>query len=148
MPRETPFDDNGNPLPVVIVGPNGSGKSIFLSYIVDALMEFAKKAFRDTVPADGLNQPYFRVIHPRAIRSGEQFSLSLLHFKANNDNLYYREKSGMLDPAAYSPDVKSVFDSVWQWPKDENHKEVLSNEKTIKEEMRKGGLCLFPRKST
>ena len=45
-----PFYDNGNPLPVVIVGPNGSGKSIFLSYIVDALMEFAKKAFRDIVP--------------------------------------------------------------------------------------------------
>ena len=50
----------------------------------------------------------------------------------------------MLDPAAYSPDVKSVFDSVWQWPKDENHKEVLSNEKTIKEEMRKGAYAFFP----
>ena len=46
------FADNGNPLPVVIVGPNGSGKSIFLSYIVDALTEFAKKAFRDIVPTD------------------------------------------------------------------------------------------------
>ena len=39
------FDDDGNPLPIVIVGPNGSGKTIFLSYIVDALVEFAKKAF-------------------------------------------------------------------------------------------------------
>ena len=40
---EMPFADNGNPLPVVVIGPNGSGKSIFLSYIVDALMEFVKK---------------------------------------------------------------------------------------------------------
>ena len=139
-----PFDDNGNPLPIVIVGPNGSGKSIFLSYIVDALTEFAEPVFRDVIPSSGLNRPYFRVIHQRAIRSGQRFSLSLLHFKANNDNLYYREKSGMLNPAAYSPDVKSVFDSVWQWPKDENHKEVLSNEKTIKEEMRKGAYAFFP----
>ena len=45
-----PFDANENPLPVVIVGPNGSGKSIFLSYIVDALTEFAKQAFQDIVP--------------------------------------------------------------------------------------------------
>ena len=45
-----PFTSNGNPMPIVVVGPNGSGKSIFLSYIVDALMEFAKKAFRDIVP--------------------------------------------------------------------------------------------------
>ena len=47
---QLPFANNGNPLPIVVVGPNGSGKSIFLSYIVDALMEFAKTAFRDIVP--------------------------------------------------------------------------------------------------
>ena len=47
---QLPFATNGNPLPVVVVGPNGSGKSIFLSYIVDALMEFAKTVFRDIVP--------------------------------------------------------------------------------------------------
>ena len=139
-----PFDDNGNPLPVVVVGPNGSGKTTLLSYIVDALMEFAKPVFDDIVPLDGLGQPYFRIVHPRAIRSGEPFSLSLLHFKANNDDLYYCEKSGILDPAAYSPDVKSVFGPVWQWSKDENHKEVLSNEKIIKNEMREGAYAFFP----
>lgn len=100
-----PFDENGNPLPIVIVGPNGSGKTIFLSYIVDALAEFAKKAFTDIVPSDGLNTPYFRIIHPRAIKSGQLSSLSLLHFKANNDNLYYCEKSGELEAASYSPGV-------------------------------------------
>ena len=54
-----PFDENGNPQPIVIVGPNGSGKTIFLSYIVDALTEFAKQAFTDIVPTDGLSSPYF-----------------------------------------------------------------------------------------
>jgi predicted ATP-binding protein involved in virulence len=39
-----PFDENGNPKPVVLVGRNGSGKSILLSHIVDALIEFAKNA--------------------------------------------------------------------------------------------------------
>ena len=138
------FADNGNPLPVVIVGPNGSGKSIFLSYIVDALTEFAKKAFRDIVPTDGLGTPFFRVIHPRAIRSGEPFSLSLLHFKANDEDLYYCEKSGLLNPTDYSPSVKSVFAPVWGWAKDENHKNVSVNEKTIETEMQNGSYAFFP----
>ena len=56
---QLPFADNGIPHPVVVVGPNGSGKSIFLSYIVDALMEFAKTAFRDIVPSDGLSKTIF-----------------------------------------------------------------------------------------
>ena len=47
------FDDAGNPLPIAIVGPNGSGKTILPSYIIDALTEFAKKAFTDIVPIDG-----------------------------------------------------------------------------------------------
>ena len=139
-----PFDAAGNPLPVVIVGPNGSGKTIFLSYVVDALTEFAKKAFIDIVPSDGLNTPYFRIIHPRAIRSGQPFSLSLLRFTADNDNLYYCEKSGVLDAASYSPSVKSVFTPVWNWSTAENHKHVSANEKTVETEMTNGAYAFFP----
>ncbi len=139
-----PFDDAGNPLPVVVVGPNGSGKTIFLSYIVDALAEFAKKAFTDTVPSDGLNTPFFRVIHSMAIRSGQRFSLSLLHFKANNDDLRYCEKSGVLEAASYSPSVKSTFAPVWNWSIIENHKDVSVNEKTVETEMTNGAYAFFP----
>ena len=89
-----PFDENGNPQPIVIVGPNGSGKTIFLSYIVDALAEFAKQAFDDIAPTDGLSSPYFRIVGSTTVRSGQSFSLSLLHFTANNDHLHYCEKIG------------------------------------------------------
>ena len=72
-----PFDDAENPLPIVIVGPNGSGKTIFLSYILDALAEFAKQAFDDIVPfVSSGRTPYFRPVRPAAIRSGQPFSLS------------------------------------------------------------------------
>ena len=139
-----PFDENGNPQPIVIVGPNGSGKSIFLSYIVDALTEFGTKAFTDIVPSDGLETPYFRIIHPRAIKSGQPFSLSLLHFKANSDNLYYCEKSGELEAASYLPSVKSTFDSVWNWSTVENHKDVSVNKKIVKTELINGAYAFFP----
>ena len=139
-----PFDATGNPQPIVIVGPNGSGKTIFLSYIVDALAEFAKKAFTDTVLSDGLNTPYFRIVQPAAIRSGQRFSLSLLHFKANNDDLRYCEKSGVLESASYSPSVKSTFAPVWNWSTVENHKDVSVNQKTVETEMTNGAHAFFP----
>lgn len=139
-----PFDENENPQPIVIVGPNGSGKSIFLSYIVDALTEFAKKAFQDIVPSEGIRTPYYRFIQPSAIRSGQQFSLSLLHLKVNNDNLYYCEKSGDINSTTFSPDVKSVFHPVWNWKTEGNHKDVRGDKMIIETEMQKGAYAFFP----
>ena len=141
---QLPFANNGNPLPVVVVGPNGSGKSIFLSYIVDALIEFAKTTFDDIVPSDGLGTPYFRIVGSTTIRSGESFSLSLLRFKTADGDLHYCEKAGHLDPNTYAPDLKSVFDPVWNWQLDENHKRVSHNKKIIKAEMEKGVHVFFP----
>ena len=138
-----PFADNSDPQPVVVVGPNGSGKSIFLSYIVDALMEFAKTVFRDIVPSDGLSKPYFRIISPRTIRSGESFSLSLLRFKTADGDLHYCEKVGRLDLNTHS-DLKSVFGPVWKWQQDDNYKGVSRNKKIIESEMEKGAHVFFP----
>ena len=139
-----PFADDSNPRPVVAVGPNGSGKSIFLSYIVDTLMEFAKTAFHDIVPSDGLGEPYFRIISSRTIRSGKSFSLSLLRFKTVNHDLHYCEKAGRLDPGTYAPNLKSAFAPVWHWLRDENYKEVSANQDIIKAEMQKGAYAFFP----
>ena len=138
-----PFD-NGNPLPIVIVGPNGSGKSIFLSYIVDAFTEFAKQAFLDIVPTDGLSTPYFRAINQHAIRSGEKFSLSLLRFKTTDGEPYYCEKVGRLDPSNYSSDLKSTFDSVWDSLQAEDGKTVSIDENIISSEMEENAHVYFP----
>jgi hypothetical protein len=139
-----PFD-NGNPLPVVIVGPNGSGKTIFLSYIVDALTEFAKKAFTDIVPKDGsISSPYFRIVGSTTVRSGQPFSLSLLHFKVNNDNLHFCEKIGTPDMSVYSNDLTSVFSSVWNRPTIKDPKYVSVNPKTVETDMQSGAHAFFP----
>ena len=113
--EKMPFDDKGNPRPVVVVGGNGSGKSIFLSYIVDALMEFAKRTFEDIVPSNGLSGPYYRVVHPMAIKSGERYSLGLLRFKTSKGDFHYGEKCRQLDLVALCPSRKTKFDSVCKW---------------------------------
>ena len=149
MPFDPDSDDDSKPLPVVIVGPNGSGKSIFLSYIVDALMEMAKTTFNDIVPSDSASIPYYRIIHQRAIHSGATHSLSLLCFNCFNttkSDLLYAEKAGRLDANTdYLSDFKSKYASVWNWPLDGNYKEISDDiEETVKEEMRKGVHVFFP----
>ena len=130
------FDENGNPQPIVIVGPNGSGKSIFLSYIVDALTEFRRIAFSDAVPA-------FRIINEHAIRSGEQFSLSLLRFETIDGESFYSEKVGALDPSNYPPDFKSRFDSVWGFLDGRDDKRVLIDKAIVNSEIEENVHAFF-----
>ena len=131
------FDDNGNPLPIVIVGPNGSGKSIFLSYIVDALTEFVRTAFSDAVSA-------FRTINQHAIRSGEQFSLSLLRFESIGRESCYCEKIGEFAPSNYPPDFKSRFDSVWDYLPGEDGKNVSTDEDIVRSDTEENAHAFFP----
>ena len=44
-------NENGIPVPLVIVGKNGSGKSILLSNIVDAFYELADKGHENATQA-------------------------------------------------------------------------------------------------
>ncbi len=132
-----PFDNSGNPLPIVIVGPNGSGKSIFLSYIVDALTGFARTVFGDIVPV-------FRTINQHAIRSGEQFSLSLLRFETIGRESCYCEKVGELDASNYSPDFKSRFDSVWDYLYGEDGKNIPIDKNIVKSDMEENAHAFFP----
>lgn len=132
-----PFDDEENPLPVVIVGPNGSGKSIFLSYIVDALTEFRRKAFSDAVPT-------FRIINQHAIRSGEQFSLSLLRFVTADAESSYCEKVGAFDPSNYSSDFKSRFDSIWEGLDGNDDKYVSIDRDIVRSDIEENAHAFFP----
>lgn len=43
-----PFDEVGNPKPVVLVGENGSGKTIFLSHIINGLIEAKAVAYPES----------------------------------------------------------------------------------------------------
>ncbi len=132
-----PFDNSGNPLPMVIVGPNGSGKSIFLSYIVDALTEFRRKAFSDAVPT-------FRIINQHAIRSGEQFSLSLLRFVTTDVEISYCEKVGAFDLSNYPSDFKSRFDSVWECLNGEDGKNVSIDRDRVRSDIEENAHAFFP----
>lgn len=54
-------NENGIPVPLIIVGKNGSGKSILLSNIVDALYELADKGYDNATQATNNGHQYYMI---------------------------------------------------------------------------------------
>lgn len=140
-----PFDEHGNPKPVVLVGQNGSGKSIFLSHVVDALMEFAKQAYQDVVPDQGFRSSYFKLTGPTNQRTGEQFGVALLGFAEAEGKYTYADKSGILDANAYRERTGDRFGhDVTTWPLEGNHKAVSQAPEFFEKYFRDSAVCYFP----
>lgn len=65
-----PFNETGNPAPVVLVGQNGSGKSIALSFIVNALLSARQEVFEDKEVEEG---KVYKYRSPAYIRAGQHY---------------------------------------------------------------------------
>lgn len=140
------FNEDGTPKPLIIVGKNGSGKSILLSYIVDALIEFAKSAFRDIVNnQNSFSAPYFKLIGSINQRMGSNFSLGYLRFLEKDKTFYYFDKTGSLDSITYIEKMPERFKGIEAWPNDGFKKYVSQNEKESFDKIyRSNSICYFP----
>jgi predicted ATP-dependent endonuclease of OLD family len=142
-----PFNEDGTPQPLVLVGVNGSGKSIFLSYIVDALTEFAKIAYRDIVSGQksSMYSPYFKIVGSLNQRVQSNFGIGLLQF-LNKDTVYsYVDKTGNLDSTTYSEKIRGRFEGVQSWSQIEDYKLVAPKDKKAFENLfRENSICYFP----
>ena len=141
-----PFNADDSPKPLVVVGTNGSGKTIFLSHIADALVEFAKTAFRDVVGNQNTHyNPYLRLVSPRNHTSGASYGLALLEFRSPGKSFGFAEKTGTLDPQAISSKLAGRFSAVANWPKDGNHKSHQPEDKEVFEAFFvNSSVCYFP----
>ncbi len=74
---DLPFDGD-KPKPLVLVGPNGSGKSTFLSFIVNALINFKQFIHPNAEVEQG---KVFRTRSPRFIRSGADSCHAVVEFE-------------------------------------------------------------------
>ena len=73
-----PFSDaeKSKPKPLVIVGKNGSGKSIFLSHLVNTLIEAKAPLYPNTEVQNG---KVYKLRGPHYITSGEHYAFMKLH---------------------------------------------------------------------
>jgi hypothetical protein len=142
---ELEFNGDGTPKPLVLVGRNGTGKSVLLSSIIDALVEFAKRAFQNIVKGQTIgNSPYFKVVGGRTIRSGASFGIALLKFSAEDRNMLYVEKSGSLDSSEFRLEAPEEFAQLCDWEIEDNVKKVDADKDVARREFLKSAICYFP----
>jgi hypothetical protein len=131
-----PFDQNGSPIPVVIVGENGSGKTIIQSHIVDALYEISNKLFDDVALKKGLAYQYYKVSGPTNVKFGEKLGFSLVSFEAGDKAIIdYYDKCGNVTKEDFS-DLIPGFSLSPNNEKD-NQKNVSNINETVKKSLQK-----------
>lgn len=77
------FDENGHPIPLVLIGENGSGKTLTIANMVDALIEIKRKTFRDGLFEVEKNN-YYKIGSKNYIRTGQNSArivIKLIHGK-------------------------------------------------------------------
>lgn len=143
---QLPFNDDGNPKPLIIVGRNGAGKSILLSYVVDALIEFAKKSFSNIVPITATGtSPYFKLVSPVNQRLYSEYGICLLKFDDQKKAFSYLEKTGNFEYNKYVSQYKERFPGLPRWSEEENYKEVFcAAEKDLESIFKSDAICYFP----
>ena len=78
---EFPFDEVGDPKPVLLVGENGSGKTILLSHIVNGLVVYKDDLYRKTPEVKP--RTVYKVRSNSYIRHGHQFYYSSIRYERN-----------------------------------------------------------------
>lgn len=99
---EMPFDEGGNPKPIIFVGENGTGKTILESQIADAFYEIAGNLFNDVAVKNGLSKSFYKLSGPLNITTREDKGFSLLRFSEKHErNLEYFDKTGDINKADF-----------------------------------------------
>lgn len=137
-----PFEENGNPKPIIIVGENGSGKSTILSNIVDAFYEMAEKAFTNVcIPSAKNGYQYFKTISPKEIHNGTAFLYSYISFEAENSPKYVF-KTGNISVEEFKAQIGDPSIPV-SWKADESKKQVAIDESTASHIWENNVICYF-----
>lgn len=76
--KEFSFNDEGDPIPVILVGENGSGKSIFLSFIVNAVLASKQEVYEDVEVEKGF---VYKLRSPLYIKTGENYYFAKVEFE-------------------------------------------------------------------
>lgn len=71
------FDQNGNPIPLVLVGQNGTGKTLVLANLVDALIELKRNVYGEYIYETQKNK-FFKKGSQSYICTGQSYSRVLV----------------------------------------------------------------------
>lgn len=81
-------DENGNPVPLVIIGKNGCGKTLLFSNIIDMFVEMKRELYPQGILEVNENN-YYKVGNLSYIKSGTRTSEVKIEFGASNKKTTY-----------------------------------------------------------
>lgn len=80
-----PFNNEGNPIPLILIGKNGTGKTLILSNILHSLIEIKRKFYNKL--SDVSDNNYYRLATTEYIKLNENYSYIKTEFDNNVYNL-------------------------------------------------------------
>lgn len=101
-------NDQGNPVPLVIIGKNGCGKTLFFSNMVDTLIEIKRKVFPSGI-LEVTDKNYYKVGNKSYIHSTANTAIVEIEFGHDGNNAKYRDIMARNPQKAI--DEKEVTDS-------------------------------------
>lgn len=136
-----PFEDNGNPKPVIFVGGNGSGKSTILSNIVDSFYEMAGIEYNNArYYSEGNNQQYFKAVGQIQISIGKEYMYSYISYKGENECCYLC-KSGNISFEELHQKIQGIENLKWE--NEKNYKVVTIEKQNIQKVWKSNVICYF-----
>lgn len=141
---EFPFNENGNPKPIIFVGENGSGKSTLLSNIVDSLYSIAAVSFNNAMQSSDSSQgyQYYKTISPIEIKVGKEYMFSYILFK-NTSAIEYIFKSGKLSIEDFKAKIPNSASVIFSWQDENNFKDVKVEKKNVESIFSTNTICYF-----
>lgn len=111
-----PFNENGNPKPVVLVGENGSGKSVLLSHIVNGLVAAKNSVYPETPELE--TGKVFKMRAPSYIKLGGEYCFGKVNYE---NDLYigeimtrFHKQQEQDPPDGFPEDARSIWDDMEQ----------------------------------
>lgn len=103
-----PFDENGNPKPIIFVGKNGTGKTILLAQIVDALYEIGGQLFRNIRKYNNdMSYSFYKVNSRSHIKNARSKGFSILQFESFTKKIIeYYDKVGNVSSSDFESIIK------------------------------------------
>ena len=84
------FDENGHPIPLILIGENGTGKTLTIANMVDALIEIKRKTYGETL-AEVPENKYFKIGSKNYISSGKNSSRVVIGLSHGSESLKYTD---------------------------------------------------------
>lgn len=76
------FNEDGSPMPVILMGKNGSGKTLILSHILQALLNNKSKIYENIPEKE--KQQFYKIISSSYIKNNKQEGLVSINFDDND----------------------------------------------------------------